>query len=222
MAAAVLLLTGGGFVGVAVAGQKGAPPPVPATSMRGSASDAAAVAAPSVRGADSVLLAARGERRRAAHAPRRVEPRPTAVPVRLVVPSLRLDVPVGRLGVTSAGEIEVPREYDRVGWFARSPRPGDRGAAVLAGHVDSENGPAVFYHLSALQPGAEVVVERADGSSATFRVDRLATYAKDEFPTVEVYASNDRALRLITCGGKFRDGEYEDNVVVYATLDNPV
>ncbi len=80
---------------------------------------------------------------------------------------------------------------------------------------------AIFYHLSALVPGAEIRIERKDGSVATFRVDRLATYPKDHFPTVEVYATNDRELRLITCGGNFSEGDYENNVVVFATLTSP-
>ena len=142
----------------------------------------------------------------------------TAPPVRVSVPSLGIDSPLVPLGLTPTGEIEAPETYDRAGWFEQGPRPGDTGAAVIAGHVDSRSGPAVFYHLSSLKPGAEIVVERADGSAATFRVQRLARYPKDDFPTVEVYATNDRELRLITCGGDFSEGDYQDNVVVFATL----
>ncbi|EST26495.1 class F sortase [Streptomyces niveus] len=49
----------------------------------------------------------------------------------------------------------------------------------------------------------------------------MATYPKDDFPTVEVYRNLDHAgLRLITCGGDFSEADlrYADNVVVYATL----
>lgn len=98
--------------------------------------------------------------------------------------------------------------------------PGDLGAAVIAGHVDSEDGPAVFYDLATLQPGAEVLIDRADGTTAVFAVDRVQSYPKDELPTVELYAASGRALRLITCGGEW-DAEadsYRDNIVAYATL----
>ncbi len=147
-----------------------------------------------------------------------VQPVRTSPPVRLSVGPLQIDTDLVPLGLTGSGQIEAPKEYDRAGWFTQGPLPGEIGAAVIAGHVDSSSGPAVFYHLSSLKPGAEIVVERKDGSTATFRVDRLAVYSKDNFPTVEVYATNGRELRLITCGGAFSDGDYQDNVVVFASL----
>ncbi len=147
-----------------------------------------------------------------------VQPVRTSPPVRVSVGPLQIDTDLVPLGLTGSGQIEAPKEYDRAGWFTQGPLPGEIGAAVIAGHVDSSSGPAVFYHLSSLKPGAEIVVERKDGSTATFRVDRLAVYSKDHFPTVEVYATNGRELRLITCGGAFSDGDYQDNVVVFASL----
>ena len=47
---------------------------------------------------------------------------------------------------------------------------------MILGHVDSMQGPAVFYRLRDLQPGDLVHVDAADGSTVTFRVVRLATY----------------------------------------------
>jgi hypothetical protein len=68
------------------------------------------------------------------------------------------------------------------------------------------------------------MVDRADGSLATFRVERVAQYPKDEFPSDAVYGDIDHAgLRLITCGGAFNEGTgtYVDNVVVFARLVAP-
>ena len=222
MAATALLLTGASFIGVAVASQVGPPPPVPLASSAPAGAAAEPAQAAPVPAQETLPPAVHPSERTAgqdlpAEQPpvQRVE---TAPPVRLAVPALQIDSPLVPLGLTASGQIEAPQEYDRAGWFQEGPRPGDTGAAVIAGHVDSRRGPAVFYHLSSLKPGAELVVERADGSAATFRVDRLASYSRDDFPTVEVYATNDRELRLITCGGEFSDGDYEDNVVVFATL----
>ena len=56
---------------------------------------------------------------------------------------------------------------------------------------------------------------------ALFRVDNVAQYPKDQFPTEAVYGNIDHAgLRLITCGGDFDDSadSYVDNIVVYASL----
>ena len=97
--------------------------------------------------------------------------------------------------------------------------PGDRGPAVVAGHVDSVAGPAVFYRLRELRPGDEVVVDLSDGRTVTFRVTGSLQVPKDAFPTEEVYGPTpDAELRLITCGGEFDRSvrSYEDNTVVFA------
>ncbi len=144
-------------------------------------------------------------------------------PVSLTIPSIGVhSTTLVDLGYTKDGELEVPKDFDLPGWFTPGPTPGQFGPAVIAGHVDSKAGPAVFYRLGALKAGDRVTVGRADGSTATFRVDRVARYAKDAFPTAEVYGNttNRAELRLITCGGTFdrRTGHYVDNVVAYAHL----
>ena len=148
---------------------------------------------------------------------------PASPPVSLDIPSI--DVHSNRLvalAYTTKGELEVPTDFDLPGWFSPGPSPGQFGPSVIAGHVDSKAGPAVFYRLGALKPGATVKVGRADGTTATFQVDTVERYPKDEFPTTKVYgnSTNRAELRLITCGGKFDDrtGHYVDNVVAYAHL----
>jgi sortase (surface protein transpeptidase) len=115
--------------------------------------------------------------------------------------------------------LEVPTDPDLAGWYARGPRPGARGPAVIVGHVDSHRGPAVFHRLRELDAGDEIVVQRADGSEAQFIVQRLERWPKDDFPTDAVYREAAGAeLRLITCGGVFdrRSRRYEDNIIVFA------
>jgi len=145
----------------------------------------------------------------------------SADPVRLRVPQLGVTAPVVPLGLDAAGGLIPPTGFAEVGWNHAGPEPGDDGVAVIAGHVDSKTGPAVFFHLRELRPGATVLVDRVDGSTATFVVDRLSEYAKNDFPDQEVYHSGSGAqLRLITCGGVFdhATGHYVDNVVVFAHL----
>ena len=148
---------------------------------------------------------------------------PRSRPVELVIPSIgvRSAAFVG-LGKQPDGSLEVPADFGRPGWFTDGPAPGQFGPAVIAGHVDSKNGPGLFYRLGALRPGAIVVVRRADGVPARFTVDKVERYAKNRFPTVAVYgdANHRSELRLITCGGNFDSstGHYLDNVVAYAHL----
>jgi sortase (surface protein transpeptidase) len=145
---------------------------------------------------------------------------PVAAPVALTIPAIAVSTPLIRLGLTPSGALQVPDRFDVAGWYDRSPPPGATGPAVIAGHIDSVHGPAVFYRLSLLRPGNRVYVRRADGSTAVFRVTEVGLYPKDRFPTAEVYGLvPGPELRLITCGGTFdwARHSYLSNVVVYAT-----
>jgi Sortase domain len=142
-----------------------------------------------------------------------------AEPVRLRIPAAGVDTPLVRLGRAADGSIEVPALFDVAGWFGEGPRPGQPGPAVVLGHVDSRTGPAVFYRVAALVRNAQVVVDRADGSTVAFRVSGVQRVSKVEFPTDLVYGPTlESSLRLVTCGGSFdrATGTYRDNVIVYA------
>lgn len=128
---------------------------------------------------------------------------------------------VVELGLTDQKRLEAPEPWEAVGWYALGEAPGETGAAVLAGHLDSDTGPAVFHRLKQLEVGDTVSVARADGAVAHFAVYAVEQYAKEEFPTHRVYGdTQEPELRLITCGGDFDDvgHSYEDNVVVYARI----
>jgi sortase (surface protein transpeptidase) len=147
--------------------------------------------------------------------------RATPVPVRLEIPRIGVTSSLIPLGRAADGTVEVPKPWEVAGWYARGPRPGDPGSAVILGHVDSKRGPAVFFRLRELRRGDEVEVTRADGSRVRFVVQRTAQYDKQAFPTDEVYYPTlVPALRLVTCGGEFdfASGHYRSNIIVFATL----
>jgi sortase (surface protein transpeptidase) len=115
----------------------------------------------------------------------------------------------------------MPERFDVAGWWSGGYRPGERGPAVIAGHVDSKTGPAIFYRLGNLKRGDGVIVQRRDGSSVRFTVSSVGHYAKTAFPTKQVYGPTARpTLRLITCSGDFdrSTGHYVDNTVVFADI----
>ncbi|SDY33308.1 Sortase family protein [Modestobacter sp. DSM 44400] len=149
---------------------------------------------------------------------------PASAPTHLEVPAIGVSSDLLDLGLQPDDTVEVPplAKDSQAGWFRYSPTPGEVGPAVLLGHVDSaEYGPGIFFDLGALRAGDQITVTRADGTAAVFQVDRVASYPKDSFPTLEVYGNTDRAeLRLITCGGAFDSStrNYLDNIVVYASL----
>lgn len=146
-----------------------------------------------------------------------------SVPLRVHVPSVGIDAPLIRLGLDRDGAVAVPPMSvpTEAGWFTGDPTPGERGAAVIVGHVDTDYGRAVFYPLGDVQPGALVIVDRADKTHAQFRVTSVEVVDKNRFPADRVYGSDDNGtpqLRIITCGGAFDGSHYADNLVVYTQL----
>ena len=144
-----------------------------------------------------------------------------AAPLSVDLPSIGAQSRLVELGVDGAGALVPPSDFALAGWFTGGPVPGEVGPAVIAGHVDSRDGPAVFYRLEELTPGDEVSVTRADGSVAQFAVTRVEQYPKAAFDTADVYGPTAHPeLRLITCGGVFDHTRrsYTHNIVVFARL----
>ncbi|WP_328469386.1 class F sortase [Actinoplanes sp. NBC_00393] len=145
-----------------------------------------------------------------------------SAPVRLDIPAIKLRTPVTAVGLRRDGTIDVPplRADAPAGWYKNAPSPGESGAAVLVGHVDTaREGPAVFYRLRELRRGDRISVRRTDGTAAEFVVSKVTTHPKNDFPSDDVYGPVDGPeLRLITCGGTFdrSQGSYRSNVVVFA------
>jgi hypothetical protein len=172
------------------------------TSVAAPAPSSSATAAPSVQAQAPMVMAA-------------------SRPVRVLIPAIGVDSDLMDLGLQDDGTLEVPPEGFPAGWFTGAPTPGERGPAVIAGHVDWGGSPGVFAGLRDVLVGDEITVEREDGSIAVFRVVEVGQYPKDAFPTAAVYGDLDHAgLRVITCGGDFDSAahSYLDNTVVFADL----
>ncbi|KUM81178.1 class F sortase [Streptomyces curacoi] len=147
---------------------------------------------------------------------------PPSPPDRIRIPSIRVDAPLMGLGLTRTGSLDVPPAERRnlAGWYEAGTTPGETGTAIVAGHVDNADGPAVFYHLGALKKGSTIEVDRRDGGTALFSVDAVEVYDAKDFPDKKVYGAAPRPeLRVITCGGGYsRTTGYQGNVVVFAHL----
>ncbi|MFI6942860.1 class F sortase [Streptomyces sp. NPDC050418] len=147
---------------------------------------------------------------------------PPSPPTRITIPALKVDVPLTGLGLNPDGSLEAPpsERRDLAGWYESGTTPGDRGTAVVAGHVDNAEGPSVFYALGALQKGMPIEIRRTDGQTAVFTIDAVEVYDSRAFPDDKVYGAAKRPeLRVITCGGGYsKKTGYLGNVVVFAHL----
>ena len=148
-------------------------------------------------------------------------PVPRSRPVHLSIPIIGVSVPLSVLTLNKNGTVNVPTKFSEPGWYNGDRSPGQEGSAVILGHVDGYNGPAVFYHLDKLKLGNRVDVTLADGRTLQFAVIGERMYKKTNFPDKLVYGARKYpALQLVTCGGIFdpSTGHYLSNVVVFTAL----
>jgi LPXTG-site transpeptidase (sortase) family protein len=147
---------------------------------------------------------------------------PYAGVVRVRIPALQVDAPVIPVGLDMSGWVSAPPLGDPnlAGWFTGAVSPGEKGTAVIDGHVDNSKGPAVFYGLGGLKKGQRIDVRRTDGKTAAFEIYGVEVVDKTHFPGDRVYGDKGAPeLRVITCGGEFSEGDgYTRNVVVFARL----
>nr|WP_242613522.1 class F sortase [Herbihabitans rhizosphaerae] len=148
---------------------------------------------------------------------------PKSEPVSVEIAKIGARSSLVPLGLNKDKTVQVPpvEQPMQAGWYTAAPTPGERGPAIILGHVDGNKQPGIFFRLREMAPGDEVVVARQDGNTARFRVTRVDQVAKAEFPTQAVYGDTAGAeLRLITCGGVFDRSarSYQDNIIVYAQL----
>jgi LPXTG-site transpeptidase (sortase) family protein len=145
-------------------------------------------------------------------------------PVRLIIPAIAIYAPVEWIGTQSNGELTTPTQnpWEDVGWYNLGPHPGERGSAVIDGHLDRPGGyPAVFWRLRDLHVGDEVLVMNASGKTLRFKVIRIALYTPQEAPIQDIFGNwGGTYLNLITCAGDWIPSQHQTNLrlVVYTSL----
>ncbi|MGW3731141.1 class F sortase [Streptomyces sp. NPDC000851] len=149
-------------------------------------------------------------------------PLPYSVPDRVRIPAIQVNAPMMPVGLDSAGWVDAPppANANLAGWFTGAVSPGEKGTAVIVGHVDNHQGPAVFYGLGSLKRGNRVEVSRQDRRTAVFEIYSIEVFEKNNFPGDRVYGSKGTPeLRVITCGGGFSEQNgYDGNVVAFARM----
>ena len=156
----------------------------------------------------------------AADAPAAVADAPAAIapepPVRLVIPSIQVDAAVVDAALARSGTLAVPDDPRQVGWWTGGAQPGGpTGTVVLVGHVDDRARVGALFRLRTLPVGALVSVD-GDAHRYTYRVAARRSYPKQHLPAAVFDRTTAPRLVLITCGGAFRAGHYNQNLVVYA------
>ncbi len=146
-------------------------------------------------------------------------------PVTLRIPKLNIETHVEEVGQDKKGNMDVPKKAENVGWYSLGVMPGQKGNAVIAGHLDTQTGaPAVFYKLSTLEPGDTIEVVDIYNNTLVFTVQKKEAYPTDDFPLQTVFGeSSAPMLNLITCDGTFNQSRklYSQRLVIFSKL-NPL
>lgn len=148
-----------------------------------------------------------------------VQKEPQRFPVRLKIPNINVDAAIQYVGLTSDGAMGAPSNSVDVGWYDQGPRPGERGSAVIAGHLNNGNGPGVFTTLYKLKKGDKLYIEDSYGTTIAFVVRESRAY--DPGYANEVFNRSDSAhLNLITCDGVWEPAQksYNKRLVVFADI----
>jgi len=153
-------------------------------------------------------------------APSTIPKQLSIVPNKIMIPSVNIKSDVDPVGVLSDGQMDVPKSPERVGvWIGINP--GQKGNAVIAGHVDNYTGPAVFYPLKKIKPGDPVIVSNDAGVYLVFKVTAIESYPASDAPLERIFGkANEERLNLITCTGKYnrQKKEHEKRLVVFTRL----
>lgn len=142
-------------------------------------------------------------------------------PTVIEIPALDVKATIEEVGRLKNGQMRVPKDPDQAGWFSPGTKPGGRGSAVIAGHVDSKTGPAVFYELDKMKIGDEVLIYDEDGEVVRFAVVKKVAYPRTDAPVDAIFGfTYGSGLNLITCTGSWdrKAKTHDDRLVVYTEL----
>lgn len=149
---------------------------------------------------------------------------PADHPRQLIIDALNIDANILPMGVTKDGTMEAPVSAWDVGWYTKSALPGtNSGSTVIDGHInDTLNQPGVFYSLTRLIKGDQIVIERGDGLRFSYSVTLVEQIPLQSVTMSKLLDSPTNAkegLSLITCGGTYDEKQqtYTDRVVVRAS-----
>ncbi|PIR44017.1 hypothetical protein COV23_02110 [Candidatus Wolfebacteria bacterium CG10_big_fil_rev_8_21_14_0_10_31_9] len=143
------------------------------------------------------------------------------IPIKIKIPIIGIDANTQLIGAKDNGVMETPTNYYDVGWFKLGPKPGEKGNAIIIGHLDTKISPnAVFFNLYKLKSGDEIIVENNNNTTAVFRVIESKTYKYDESPQEVFGQTEKKRLNLITCTGNWLEDKkmYDERLVINAEM----
>jgi sortase (surface protein transpeptidase) len=134
---------------------------------------------------------------------------------------------VTKVGLTANKMLDVPRNINDTGWYAKSATPGSGvGAVLIDGHNGGVTRSDAFAKLETLQKGDQISIERGDGKTFTYEVydvrDMSLAQAVNGGMKEMMYSvdPSKEGLSLITSSGKWvpKDKQFDHRIMVRATI----
>jgi sortase (surface protein transpeptidase) len=145
------------------------------------------------------------------------------IPQTIRIPKINLVANIEQVGLDAQGRMDVPKDSDNTGWYKLGYKPGEKGNAVLDGHLDKETGePAVFWDITKLEPGDKIFVTDSQGKEYIFTYIKMNKYPYNDFPIREVFGESSKPmLNLITCQGDWDsvNRNYSHRIVITAEIE---
>ncbi|MFP8958968.1 class F sortase [Streptomyces nanhaiensis] len=137
--------------------------------------------------------------------------------MRLTLAAVGLDAAVVPVEVGTDGSLAVPGDGNAAGWWKDTAMPGSRrGSVVIAGHLDTRRGAAVFAPLVRAKPGDVVTVATVSGT-VDYRVRAVTVRRGSALPIEFTTTTGPPRLVLVTCIGPYREGSgYRDRLYIDA------
>jgi sortase A len=144
-------------------------------------------------------------------------------PSTIEIPSISMKSSVEQVGLDSQNRMDVPKNWNNVGWYKLGYKPGEGGTAVISGHLDTSTGaPAVFYKLNSVNRGDKIIITDDHGNKANFKVTDKEHYPYNQVPLQKIFnTAGAAALNLITCQGDWNPNQrnYSERLVIYSVKE---
>lgn len=123
-----------------------------------------------------------------------------------------------------SGDILPTNNIYDVSWLASAAKPGDTGAALLAGFASGATKDGTFANLETLTVGDTIEVERGDGTVLTFKVVGSQRFDSDK---VDMNVATTTALpgkpglNLLSNTGRYdvRTNKFEQRVLIFSVME---
>ncbi|MBQ6845985.1 MAG: class F sortase [Oscillospiraceae bacterium] len=124
-------------------------------------------------------------------------------PVRLYFIKRNISCDIEKVGKTETGAMATVDDPYIAAWYEDGPSPGDKGNALVNGHVRWGGIAGTFSILSEMAIGEEIVFEYENGTQKSFYVSEIVFYPFNDVPSDVMSQNGEDRVTLISCYGKW-------------------